>query len=73
MPKSNCASALSVLRATLDSTADGLIVVDETGAITSVNGQLADMWMLPESFWMNQPDRNTLSAMFDQLGCIPRR
>ena len=60
-------SALSVLRATLDSTADGLIVVDEAGAISSINGRLADMWMLPESYWMNQPDQRTLSAVTDQL------
>jgi diguanylate cyclase (GGDEF)-like protein/PAS domain S-box-containing protein len=60
-------TALSLLRATLDSTADGLIVVDAEGAITSVNGQLADMWMLPESFWMNQLDEKTLTALLDQL------
>jgi diguanylate cyclase (GGDEF)-like protein/PAS domain S-box-containing protein len=60
-------SALSVLRATLDSTADGLIVVDGSGAISSINGRLADMWMLPESYWMNQPNQHTLSAVVDQL------
>jgi len=60
-------TALSLLRATLDSTADGLIVVDARGAITSVNGQLADMWMLPESFWMNQLNEKALTALLDQL------
>jgi diguanylate cyclase (GGDEF)-like protein len=60
-------TALSLLRATLDSTADGLIVVDAEGRITSVNGQLADMWMLPESFWMNQLDENALALVLDQL------
>ena len=37
------------------------------GAISSINGRFADMWMLPESYWMNQPDQRTLSAVIDQL------
>ncbi len=60
-------SALSLLSATLDSTADGLLVVDANGLITSVNGQLADMWMVPESFWLNQPDESALTSLLDQL------
>jgi diguanylate cyclase (GGDEF)-like protein/PAS domain S-box-containing protein len=59
--------ALSLLRATLDSTADGLVVVDANGNITSINGRMAEMWMLPESFWTNPASRPALTAILDQL------
>jgi diguanylate cyclase (GGDEF)-like protein/PAS domain S-box-containing protein len=59
--------ALSLLRATLDSTADGLVVVDADGNITSINGRLAEMWMLPESFWVNPVSRQAVTAILDQL------
>src|SRR6185312_16089210 len=60
-------TALSLLRATLDSTADGLVVVDANGRITGVNRRLTDMWMLPESFWFNPKDEPALAQMLDQL------
>jgi diguanylate cyclase (GGDEF)-like protein/PAS domain S-box-containing protein len=60
-------NALSLLSATLDSTADGLLVVDANGVITGVNGQLAEMWMLPESFWLNQPDEIAFAPVLAQL------
>jgi diguanylate cyclase (GGDEF)-like protein/PAS domain S-box-containing protein len=60
-------SALSLLQATLDSTADGLVVVDDVGTITGVNGRLAEMWMLPESFWTDRIDRHALDVILDLL------
>jgi diguanylate cyclase (GGDEF)-like protein/PAS domain S-box-containing protein len=59
--------ALSLLRATLDSTADGLVVVDADGNVTGVNGRLAEMWMLPESFWARPIDRDALNVILDLL------
>ena len=41
-------AALSLLRATLDSTADGILVVDEYGSITSCNRRFAEMWHMPD-------------------------
>jgi diguanylate cyclase (GGDEF)-like protein/PAS domain S-box-containing protein len=41
---------LSLLTATLDSTADGIVVVDGTGRIVSFNRRFAEMWRLPESW-----------------------
>src|SRR5689334_16160187 len=41
--------ALSLLHATLDSTADGILVVDATGRITSFNRRFAEMWHLDEA------------------------
>src|SRR5438552_4133742 len=37
-------STLSLLSATLDSTADGILVVDNSGAVTQFNSQFARMW-----------------------------
>ncbi len=39
--------ALSLLTATLDSTADGILVVDAAGRITSFNRRFCEMWRLP--------------------------
>src|SRR5262245_20374951 len=39
--------ALSVLSATLESTADGLLVVDHAGKIVSFNRKFLDMWGIP--------------------------
>ncbi len=38
---------LSLLNATLDSTADGILVVDLSGHITSFNARFVDMWAVP--------------------------
>ena len=40
--------ALSVLNATFDSTADGILVVDLDGRIVNYNRRLVDMWQIPE-------------------------
>src|SRR5205823_12562875 len=36
--------SLSLLRASLESTADGIVVVDLEGKILSINQRMADMW-----------------------------
>lgn len=41
--------ALSLLQATLDATADGIMVVDTGGQIVSFNQRLIEMWQVPES------------------------
>jgi len=49
-------TALSLLRATLDSTADGVVVVDQRGNITSVNGRLGEMFGIPPARLAGQVD-----------------
>jgi diguanylate cyclase (GGDEF)-like protein/PAS domain S-box-containing protein len=44
---------LSLLNATLDSTADGILVVDLNGVVTTVNGRFVDMWGLPPELGMS--------------------
>jgi diguanylate cyclase (GGDEF)-like protein/PAS domain S-box-containing protein len=57
----------SLLTATLDSTADGLLVVDQHRNITSFNRQFAEMWRIPESLLASRDDVETLTFVVDQL------
>jgi diguanylate cyclase (GGDEF)-like protein/PAS domain S-box-containing protein len=41
--------SLSVLRATLEATADAILVVDRAGEITSYNRKYVDLWRMPEA------------------------
>jgi diguanylate cyclase (GGDEF)-like protein/PAS domain S-box-containing protein len=59
--------ALSLLGATLDSTADGILVVDTEGHITSVNHKFAEMWQLPESILAARDDDQALAFVLEQL------
>ncbi|MBI4381898.1 MAG: PAS domain S-box protein [candidate division NC10 bacterium] len=58
---------LSLLNATLESTADGLLVVDQTGTIVSFNHTFADMWRIPESILASRDDNAALNFVLDQL------
>ena len=42
------AESLAMMRATLESTWDGILVTDQAGNITSFNRKLIDMWRIPE-------------------------
>ncbi len=59
--------ALSLLTATLDSTADGILVVDAAGRITSFNRRFCEMWRLPESALESRDDSAVPSFVLDQL------
>ena len=59
--------ALSRLTATLDSTADGILVVDTAGKITDFNGRFAEIWGLPPDAVARQDDLATLAYALDQL------
>jgi diguanylate cyclase (GGDEF)-like protein/PAS domain S-box-containing protein len=60
-------AALSLLRATLDSTADGIIVMDLAGNVITINDRMAQLWMLPETFWNDRLDENSVAPGLDQL------
>ena len=59
--------ALSRLTATLDSTADGILVVDTAGKITDFNRRFAEIWGLPPNAVARQDDLSTLAYALDQL------
>ena len=58
---------LSLLGATLESTADGILVVDPHGVISSFNGKFAEMWRLPDSILTSGNDKDAIAFVLDQL------
>ena len=59
--------ALSLLTATLDSTADGILVVDNDGKITGFNGRFSEIWLIPDDFVTTEDDATKLAFVLDQL------
>ncbi len=59
--------ALSRLTATLDSTADGILVVDTKRRITDFNRRFAEIWGLPDDAVTKHDDVATLAFALDQL------
>lgn len=57
----------SLLQATLESTADGILVVDGQGKITRRNQRFLDMWRIPESLAGAQDDDELLQFVLEQL------
>ncbi len=64
---SDVRSALSLLTATLDSTADGILVVDGSGEISQFNARFTQMWRLPPEVLASRDDRATIQFVLDQL------
>jgi len=58
---------VSVLHATLDSTADGILVVSTEGKVTSCNRKFAEMWQLDCASSNEKDDEVLLSRVSDQL------
>ena len=58
---------LSLLSATLDSTADGILVVDTAGRISSYNRRFAEMWQIPCEVLERGDDDEALGAVLAQL------
>jgi PAS domain S-box-containing protein len=58
---------LSLLNATLESTADGILVVDRFGKIKSTNRKFLRMWHLLESDSLSAIDSNLLQSVLPQL------
>jgi len=59
--------SFSLLRATLESTADGILVVDLDGKILSFNQKMADMWEIPAEVFASGEDQRAIGAALDKL------
>ncbi len=55
------------LRATLESTADGILAVDNGGKIIFVNRRFSDMWQIPQSLTESGDDRLLLNFVKEKL------
>ena len=60
-------TALSLLNATLDSTADGILVVDAENNIASFNQRFVDMWRIPADILSLRDDQAALNCVLEQL------
>ncbi len=59
--------SLSLLRATLESTADGILVVDVSGKILSFNQKMPDMWGIPPEIFASGDDERAITAALAKL------
>jgi len=59
--------ALSLLSATLDSTADALLVVDDEGGISLFNQRFVEMWRIPDEVLASRDDDRALACALEQL------
>ncbi|MGE5445267.1 MAG: sigma 54-interacting transcriptional regulator [Ignavibacteriales bacterium] len=60
-------NSISLLGATLESTADGILVVSSEGKIVRFNRKFIDMWNIPDSILESLEDSQALEFVLDQL------
>jgi PAS domain S-box-containing protein len=59
--------SISLFSATLESTADGILVVDREGKIVSFNQKFIQLWQIPDSIISTRDGNEALSFVLDQL------
>ncbi|MDP2683302.1 MAG: ATP-binding protein, partial [Deltaproteobacteria bacterium] len=59
--------SLSLLRATLESTADGILAVNDEGKMVGLNQRFVVMWRIPESIVASRDDNQALAFVLEQL------
>jgi len=65
--ESSARKSLSLLQATLESTADGILVVDLEGKIVSYNQRVAEMWGIPPQLFASGDDQRAIGAALEKL------
>lgn len=68
--QSEASRSLSLLQATLESTADGILVVSLEGRILSFNQKMADMFEIPAEIFAAGDDEAAINAALEKL-CHP--
>jgi PAS domain S-box-containing protein len=58
---------VSLLKATLDATTDGILVVDENGKMVNFNRKFIEMWRIPEFIAESRDDNRALAWVLDQV------
>lgn len=56
-----------LLRATLESTGEGILVVDANGKVTHANKRFQQMWDIPDEIFKYRDDNKLLNFILDQL------
>ncbi|HXH38059.1 MAG TPA: diguanylate cyclase, partial [Thermoanaerobaculia bacterium] len=59
--------AVTLLESTLDSTADGILVIGGGGRVLTYNNRFAEMWRIPAELLKAGDDRGLIDAVLDQL------
>jgi diguanylate cyclase (GGDEF)-like protein len=67
LAEAELSETLSLLTATLDSTADGILVVDLEGSITSFNQRFVDLWKIPDRILESRNDADALEFVLSQV------
>jgi diguanylate cyclase (GGDEF)-like protein/PAS domain S-box-containing protein len=57
----------AILKATIESTADGILVVDHGGQVVYANERFAEMWRIPQTLLETHDDDKLLGFVLDQL------
>ena len=58
---------ISLLNATIESTTDGILVVDREGRTVLFNRRFAEMWQIPEKILATRDDQKALAFVLEQL------
>ena len=58
---------ISLLNATIESTTDGILVVDREGRTVLFNRRFAEMWQIPEKILATRDDQKALAFVLHQL------
>jgi len=59
--------ANALLRATMEATGDGILIVDQDGRITNYNHTFAEMWRIPDAVLSSRDDATAVAWVLDQL------
>jgi len=65
--RENLAAGEALLRATLDATADGILVIDDQGRVQSANHRFQEIWRIPDTLMQAGHDAALLDFVVDQL------